>query len=79
MGPRVVAIALAQLLLHNNNRSHLVHTADWSNGDSSIVSYQQTFTLHTTDRPTQEEQGESDSRKHTGTRTYHHTCFKLNR
>jgi len=25
------------------------------------VSYQQTFTLHTTDRPTQEEQGESDS------------------
>jgi len=26
------------------------------------VSYQQTFTLHTTERPTQEEQGESDSR-----------------
>ena len=61
MGPRVIAIALAQLLVRNNNRSHLVHTADRSSRDSSIVSYQQTFTLRTTDRPTREEQGESDS------------------
>ena len=61
MGPRV-AIALAQLLLHNKNRSHLVHTADQSSGDSSIASYQQVFTLHTAKRPTCEEQGESDSR-----------------
>jgi len=40
-----VAIALAQLLLHNKNRSHIVHTEDRSSGDSSIASYQQAFTL----------------------------------
>jgi len=42
VGPRVIPIVLAQLLLHNNNTSQLVHTADQLSGDSS---YLQTFTL----------------------------------
>ena len=51
--PRVIAITLAQLLLHNNNRSHLVHTA------GGQLVYQQTFKLRTVDRYNS---GESDSR-----------------
>jgi len=61
VAPKVIAIALAQLLFHNNNRSHLIHTADRSSGDSSIVSYQQTFTLRTADQYNLRRAGESDS------------------
>jgi len=78
VGLRVIAITLAQLLLHTNNRSHLVHTADRSSRDSSIVLYQQTIKLHTADQYNSRRAGGVRFWKHTGTRMYHRPCFNHN-